>query len=550
MTPAPLQPAPPRARKRKVPTALLGVVLLAALFLPAHGPVTHSLAIEWRPSAELAGLLFLVAMAALASPRLVAARGFALALALLVVAAALLNIADVATPVLLGRDLNLYWDLQHLPSLFGLARESAGLWSASAAVALVLLVVVLLVGAVAWVWRKVLATLADRRIAIGAAVLFGVVLDLTSFLPAEQRPFATGLSADTARQAASFARAWRMQAEAGTPLPTALASSGPPHSDLTGLKRRDVYLVYIESYGTTVFDTPEFRSALREALAQFEATLRAAGYTIASNRLASPTFGGGSWLAHATLASGIRLDDPVLYSQLLRSGRKLLPGYFKDAGWRAIDIMPGTKTPAPESRAWGFDREIDAAELGYHGPAFGWFAIPDQFTLDRASAIREGLGSDTPVFTQIVLVSSHIPFSPVPPYLSDWRDAGAFATVPPAEWDEIFRPPDWSVLAPGYLKSLKYDFAVLGDWLAEHLPGNGLVILLGDHQPPAVVGGEREQWTVPIHVLSRDSELISPFLATGYIAGLVPPRAAPPKGMESFLPSFLAAFDHSGDHSG
>ncbi|MBV9687747.1 MAG: hypothetical protein JO096_11125, partial [Alphaproteobacteria bacterium] len=503
MTPAPVQPASPRARKQEVLTALLGVVLLAALFLPAHGPVTHSLAIEWRPSAELAGLLFVVAMGALASPRLVAARGVALVLALLVIAAALLNLADVTTPILLGRDLNLYWDLQHFPSLFGLARESAGLWSASAAAALFLLAVVALVGAAYWVWRKVLLTLADRRIAITAAVLFGVALDLTSFLPAEQRPLATGLGTDVARHAGSFARAWRMQAGAGSPLPTALASSGPPRSNLTGLKRRDVYLVYIESYGTTVFDTPEFRSALREALAQFEATLLASGYTIASNRLISPTFGGGSWLAHATLASGIRLDDPVLYSQLLRSGRKLLPAYFKDAGWRAVDIMPGTKTPAPETQAWGFDREIDAAELGYHGPSFGWFAIPDQFTLDRATAIRDALGPEAPVFTQIVLVSSHIPFSPVPPYLADWRDAGAFATVPPTEWDEIFRPPDWSVLASGYIKSLKYDFAVLGDWLAKHLTGNELVILLGDHQPPAAVGGERQQWTVPIHVLSR-----------------------------------------------
>ena len=96
----------------------------------------------------------------------------------------------------------------------------------------------------------------------------------------------------------------------------------------------------------------------------------------------------------------------------------MLPGYFKDAGWRAIEIMPGIKAPDPEARAWGFDRDVYAAELGYHGPSFGWFAIPDQFTLERTAEIREALGSETPVFTQIVLVSSHIPFSPVPPYLA------------------------------------------------------------------------------------------------------------------------------------
>jgi hypothetical protein len=545
MMPAPQQSAPAPNRMRGILTGALGVLLLAALLAPARDPVTHSLAIEWRPAAELVAVLFLVAVATLAMPRFVARRGFALILALLVLTAALLNLADAATPSLLGRDLSLYWDLQHLPSLFGLARESAGLWSASVAAILLLLGIALLIAAAYWIWRKVLAALADRRVAIGAAVLLGIALDIASFLPTEQRPLATGFSIQIARHAVAFERAWRLQAEAGTPLPTALASPGPAPSDLSGLKRRDVYLIFIESYGTTVFDTPEFRSALRGSLVEFESALRASGYTMASSRLVSPTFGGGSWLAHATLASGVRLDDPVLCTQLLRSGRKLLLGYFKDAGWRAVNIMPGTKVPAPEAKFWGFDREINEAELGYHGPSFGWFAIPDQFTLGRAVALRESLGSEVPVFVQIVLVSSHIPFSPVPPYLADWRDAGAFATVPAAEWDEIFRTPDWTALAPGYLNSLKYEFAVLGNWLAKQLPGNGLVILLGDHQPPAVVGGELREWTVPVHVLSRDADLVAPFIAAGYVPGLVPSEAPQPKGMESFLPDFLAAFDRS-----
>src|SRR5271165_981756 len=227
MTPVPQQLAPPRARVRGMLTAVLAVSLLAALFLPSRDPVTHSPAIEWRPSAELAGVLFLSAMAALASPRLVARRGFAFVLALLVVGAALLNLADAATPSLLGRDLNLYWDLQHSPSLFGLARDSSGLWSVSAAAGLLLLGVSLLIGAAYWLWRNVLAALADRRIAIAAAVMLGVALDVTSFLPAEQRLLSTALGTDTVRHAAAFERVWRMRAEAGSPLPAALASSGP-----------------------------------------------------------------------------------------------------------------------------------------------------------------------------------------------------------------------------------------------------------------------------------------------------------------------------------
>jgi hypothetical protein len=546
MTPAPQPLSNPRRLVGGALTASLGALLLAALFLPARGPVTHGLVVEWRPSAELAALFFLVALTALARPQLAAWRGMAVALAVLVVGAALLNLADVATPALLGRDLNLYWDLQHLSALFGMARDSAGLWSVSAAAALVLGAVLVVIVGVYWVWRKVLVALTDRRIAIGAAVLLGVLLDVAVFVPVEQRPLATALGTDIARHAVALERSWGSAAGGRQPLPEALAAPSPPRSDLAGLKQRDVFLVYIESYGTTVYDTPEFRAAMQESVERFESALRESGYTIASNRLVSPTFGGGSWLAHATLASGIRLDDPVLYSQLLGSGRKLLPSYFKDAGWRAVDIMPGTKTPSPEARAWGFDREVYAAELGYRGPSFGWFAIPDQFTLDRATAIRTALGSEAPVLTQIVLVSSHIPFSPVPPYLSNWEDSAAFSTLPAAAWEEIYRPPDWTALAPAYLKSLQYDFAVLGDWLAKRLSGDALVILLGDHQPPAVVGGDLRQSTVPIHVLSRDPGLIAPFVATGYVPGIVPTNTAPPQGMENFLPSFLAAFDRSG----
>src|SRR5271166_2799619 len=525
-----------------LPRAVLGILLLALLFLPARDPVTHGLTIEWRPSAELAFLLLLVAAAAATRPQIVNARPTAWSLAVLVSVMAFLNLVDAGTPTLLGRDLNLYWDLPHLPSLFGLAAEAAGFWRMIGATVIFAGAIFLLIAGITRIWREVLPVLTDRRIALGFAVLLGVAMGVTALMPAEERPLATGLGLDIIRQSVALVQGRFAAIGGGGPY----VAPAPPHSDLAGLKQRDVYLVYLESYGTTVFDTPEFRAGLSESSSQFETSLRGAGYTIASNRLVSPTFGGGSWLAHATLASGVRLDDPVLYSQLLRSGRKLLPGYFKDAGWRAVDIMPGTKAPAPEARAWGFDREVYATELGYHGPSFGWFAIPDQFTLERAAAIREALGPETPVFTQIVLVSSHIPFSPVPPYLADWHDAGAFATVPAADWDEIFRPPDWTVLAPGYLKSLKYDFTVLGDWLGKHLAGNGLVILLGDHQPPAVVGGELQQWTVPVHVLSRDPDLVAPFIAAGYVAGLVPPQAPPARGMESFLPSFLAAFDRSG----
>ena len=546
MTPARQDPGRFRRPTGRLLGAVLGVLLLVLLFAPARDAVTHGLTVEWRPAAELAFLLFVVTVGAVTRPQIVAASYTARMLAVIVVVMAVLNLVDAATPTLLGRDLNLYWDLPHLPSLFGLAGDAAGFWRMAGVTAILAGAIVLLINGTGWAWRQVLAVLTDRRIGLGFAVVLGAVLDVTAFMPAEERPLATGLGLDIVRQSVALVRGWH--APSGGPYAAALTAPAPPHSDLAGLKRRDVYLVYLESYGTTVFDTPEFRAGLGDTLSQFETSLRRAGYTIASNRLVSPTFGGGSWLAHATLASGVRLDDPVLYTLLLDSGRKLLPAYLKEAGWRTIDIAPGIKAPSPRATAaWGFDREIFARELDYRGPSFGWFAIPDQFTLDRAAMIRSELGPSPPVFTQLVLVSSHIPFAPVPPYLTDWGDSGSFASVPATAMEEISRQPDWTNLAPDYLASLRYDFDVLTGWLTRRISEDGLVILLGDHQPPAIIRGQPEPpWTVPIHVLSRDPDLIAPFLAEGYISGLDPTQAPPHPGMETFLARFLAAFDRPG----
>ncbi|TMJ52178.1 MAG: hypothetical protein E6G90_10020, partial [Alphaproteobacteria bacterium] len=149
-----------------LPVAGLGMVVLFLLFLPTRDPVTHSLAIEWRPSAELAFALFIVAIVAVARPQIVGARLAAGILAVVVGVAALLNLVHAVIPTLLGRDLNLYWDLRHLPSLFGLAEEAAGFWRTSGAVCAAAGVVFLLMAVLYRIWRRVLPALTDRRVGL------------------------------------------------------------------------------------------------------------------------------------------------------------------------------------------------------------------------------------------------------------------------------------------------------------------------------------------------------------------------------------------------
>jgi len=217
-----------------------------------------------------------------------------------------------------------------------------------------------------------------------------------------------------------------------------------------------------------------------------------------------------------------------------------VPRYLAAAGYRTVEVMPGIKKPDPEAAFWGFDTHYFDADLGYTGPPFGWFNIPDQFTLKQFAA-RELTPGHAPLFAQIVLVSSHTPFAPVPPYLTDWSDVGPYNNEPDDVWARVYAPPDWNNLDQPYLDSIAYDLKTLGAWL-KGLDRDALVIILGDHQPPEVTRVAGQPWTVPVYVLSRDAELVQPFAALGYTPGDTPSPRDNPEGMERFLGEFLSAF--------
>ncbi len=50
--------------------------------------------------------------------------------------------------------------------------------------------------------------------------------------------------------------------------------------------------------------------------------------------------------------------------------------------------MPGSSHPWPEGAFYRFDEIYDRARLDYRGPKFGWWFVPDQFTLARLDALE------------------------------------------------------------------------------------------------------------------------------------------------------------------
>jgi len=334
-----------------------------------------------------------------------------------------------------------------------------------------------------------------------------------------------GLSAASWAAIAHQRAGWRDDATVAgsqSALEAAIGPALPPGSTLGPLAGHDLYLIFFESYGAVLLDSPSLAAEARPAIQAFGARLEAAGLHLRSARIASPTYGGGSWLAHGSVDAGAWLDTQRRYDLVSGTTRLTWAGLMRANGFETIDLMPGLEFPLAHQDFWGFDRVIGADDLHYDGPWFGWFGIPDQFTLEWLAHRERAPGK--PLFAQIVLVSSHLPFAPVPPKLA-WGDIahpkGRADLVQAAETG-----PDWTRLGPAYLASIGYDLDVLADWIPTVTANGGVVILLGDHQPPALIGAASPSRDVPIHVIARDPALLGAIAGEGFTEGAVPTGSA------------------------
>jgi hypothetical protein len=317
-------------------------------------------------------------------------------------------------------------------------------------------------------------------------------------------------------------------------------------TNLAKLRGKNVYLILVESYGDSVFTWPRLSEPSKPVFDAFQTELEARGFSIVSGALDSPTYGGRSWLAHSTLATGIQVDNQLEYELVCSRRPKVLARFFRNAGYRTVLVQPGTTRAWPKGELYDFEKKYYAWDFNYAGPAYAWATMPDQYVLDfvhkREPVPVPGPGA-RPLFIQYVLVSSHAPWSDLPPVLDDWDAIGNGAIYHrvknrhfPISW------PNFENAQEAYIQSIIYDFEILRRYISRWVQDDSLVILLGDHQPVSDVAGNSESWGVPVHVLSRDKELLKPFAARGYIPGMRPPLEGARAGLQTFLGDFLADF--------
>jgi hypothetical protein len=541
VTPAAIEPGAPRPWRR------IGAALLALLFL--NGMLSFS---TWWPTPgivpdkRLAPEFVWLWLALLAAVGLrgrlsrVLASVFALLYLLLVLG----RYADVTVPSLFGRPINLYWDIPQIPRfLWVSAQDLPGWGSAGVAAAVVLLfwgLFRLLRWAIEvtareavpyalrtrWVWG-----LSAAAVVLVSANLAGV----RATWPVVSKPVIPTYWLQAQMLVAAFSEerlaTWlpeRSVVDAAVASPRALA----------GLNGRDLYLIFLESYGAVAYDDAAAARVLGPARRRFAEDIAAGGRRVVSAFLRSPTFAGGSDLAHLGLLSGIDLSDPMRHDLLLTTQRPLLTQLFREHGYQSFGLYPAVDWPWPERRFYGFDVYLQRADLNWRGPALGYWSIPDPFALARFEQLHPRDADAPPRLLFFPTITTHMPFSPVPPHQDDWQ---RLLSDRPYDEAEVQRAqaaqPNWLDMRSDFVAMIAYAYRWLGSWLQRPEPRDTLYVLIGDHQPAANITGEGASWDVPVHIVSRDAALLQRFVAQGFAPGVEPPRA--PLGPMHQLTSLL-----------
>jgi phosphatidylglycerophosphate synthase len=307
---------------------------------------------------------------------------------------------------------------------------------------------------------------------------------------------------------------------------------------LTALRGKDVLLLIVESYGQVAVQGSSFSPGVDGVLARGDRQLAAAGFSARSGWLTSPTFGGISWLAHSTLQSGVWVNSPTRYDTLMGSHRFTLNQAFSRAGWRTVDDVPS------DDRFWSdgadfyhFDKVYNRNTVGYRGPTYAYASMPDQYVYAALQRLELGRRDRPPLFAEVDLVSSHEPWTQIPPLIG-WDRVGDGSVYYHLPVDMIGN----TDVKQAYGRSVQYTLRTLFSFVGRYARKNLVMIVLGDHQPAKIVSGESPTHEVPISIIAHDPAVLNSIGRWGWSPGMQPARSAPVWPMSAFRNRFLAAF--------
>jgi phosphatidylglycerophosphate synthase len=537
---------PVTQRVLRTATALIsGAIILAALVVPDRlGRLTPA-AFFRIPIEGLA----LVAVALFLPAR--SRRVMATAVGLLIGLITIVKVLDIGFFVELDRPFDPVVDWSNLQPAIGVVRDSIGDRATDIVLALLAIAAALTVALItAATVRFCTVAARHRRRSVSGVAALGVVWAVSAALSLQLvpgDPFASTTTASVAvAQVRDATAAIRDQQRFEHAIHSADPEARVPTSDLlTGLRGKDVLVVFVESYGQVAVQGTTFSPGVDAVLRQDNASLARAGWSAQSAWLTSPTFGGISWLAHSTLQSGLWVNNQQRYNQLVASQRFTLTGAFKKAGWHTVSDIPSDNLPWQKGTTfYHYDREINSLNVGYEGPKFSYAKIPDQYTYNKFGQLVLGPGH-RPVMAEIDTDSSHVPWTPLP-HMVPWDRLGNGSIYGPMKAQGL--PPAVAFRSAAtvqrlYGQSIQYALQALTSWVVRLNDPNLVVVMLGDHQPATVVSGNTPTHSVPISIIAHDPSVFRHIASWKWTNGLRPSPSAPVKQMDAFRNQFLDAFN-------
>ncbi len=537
-----LRPVTLRRAAGHVLTVLAALVVFVALVTPRELAMITPWALLRIPVEAIVGVVLAVVLPGRLRPWVAGACGAALGVLMI------LKSLDVGFLSVLGRSFDPVLDWVLLDNAREFLHGSFGPAGAIGATVAAVLLAVLAVALMALAARRLSRVVARHRTGAtrAAAVLsvawlaaFALGSQIVEPVPVASRS-AVALAYEKASQVPVSLRDEREFAAQAAHDP--IAASG--QEMLAALRGKDVVLTFIESYGRNAVEDPRYAPQIGAALAAGSERLAAKGYAARSGWLHSPLVGGGSWMAHATLVSGLRIDNQQRYRSLVSSNRLTLSKAFQSAGWETTNVMPGTDRAWPEGAYFGFDRVHDGPGLAYKGLNFAWSPMPDQYAMAQFQRREHGRTDRGPLMAQIELTSSHVPYWPYPT-LVDWDavgDGSLFRTqveaIPAPE--EVWKDDDR--MREAYRDSTVYSLETVLSYVERYGDDRLIMIFLGDHQPASNITGDNPSHDVPITIVTRDRAVLDRIADWRWDEGLKPGPQAPVWPMEAFRDRFMTAF--------
>jgi phosphatidylglycerophosphate synthase len=461
------------------------------------------------------------------------------------------KILNIAFYEYVDRAFNPVFDWGSIGSALGVVRDTIGPKRTDIALVLLGLGLSLLVGAITAATIHITTVAArHRRVAVrglaGLTAVWAVCAGLSlQFIPGSPVASTSGVGLAVAQvraTQAAFSDQRLFERAIHSPDPEA---SVPASDLLSGLRGKDVIIAFVESYGQVSIRGSNFSPGIDAVLRRSTVSLARAGWSARSAWVTAPGYGGISQEAHSTLQSGLWVNSRQRYTELVSGSRFTLSDAFDKAGFRTVNDSPATDDERFQSgtQFYHFDKLYDRSNVGYHGPAFGYAPMPDQYILSAFQRLELGPGHK-PVMAEIDLVSSHSPWAPLPTMVP-WNRVGN---------GSIFDPMRASGEAPlsvlesaskerkAYGTAIQYSLQGLTSWVTELNDPNLVLILLGDEQPDTPITSPGASHNVPISIVAHDPSVFRQIASWHWQDGLLPGQSAPLEPMSAFRNQFLGAF--------